>query len=385
MTPSSRSGRVDAFFLAGAPLIALGFARFCYALILPSMRADLGLSYGRAGLLGTANTGGYLIGCIGLPLIVRNRSVLGVFRIGVVVTVVGIAATGFTRNYIAILGARSLAGFGGAAAFILGSALAASIATREPDSVVVFNAGAGVGIVIGAAALPPLLASHPERWPVAWFVLSAFAIIAAAAAMSRRMDGPRPSTVAPSFRDAVSGRPSLRWLTASYVCFGTGYIVFVTFLVSTLRARGASVSFTSTAFVVFGFAAAVSPRLWSAPLADWPTRRLMSYSLVGQGVAAALLAASRQPLVVLVSVAVFGSMFLMTPAIVTITVRRERPEHEWTSTIGAITALFAIGQALAPWVSGVLIDHLGTGAGPLWTATFSFLGAWLATRWTRSP
>jgi predicted MFS family arabinose efflux permease len=359
----------------------LGFARFSYALILPSMRADLTLSYGSAGLLGTANTAGYLAGCVALPRILRNRSVLGVFRIGVFITMFGVVSTGFTKNYILILGSRTLAGIGGAAAFILGSALAASIASKVSNSVVIFNAGAGLGIVIGAAVLPPLLQSHPDRWQSAWFVLGAFAVVAGTAAMTRKLEGPKLSTSLPSFANAVSGEPSLRWLTASYICFGTGYIVFVTFLVSTLRSRGSSATFTSAAFVVLGVMATLSPWLWRRPLASWPTRRLMSSSLIGQGLAAILLVASRQPVTVIVSVGVFGAMFLMTPAVVTITVRQERPEQEWTSTIGAITALFAVGQAIAPWLSGVLIDHLGSKAGLWWTAGFSMLGAWLATQW----
>lgn len=373
-------GRLDAYFIAAAALIALGFARFSYALILPSMRLDLGLSYGRAGLLGTANTAGYLIGCLALPRILK-RSVLGSFRVGVFLTTLGVITTGLTQNYGLILVSRTLAGIGGAVAFVLGSALAASLARNVPNSVIIFNVGAAFGLVIGAALLPPLLESHPERWQVAWFVIGAIGVVAGAAAMTRKLEGPKISTEAYSFGNAVSGEPSLRWLTASYICFGTGYIVFVTFLVSTLRSQGTSASFTSAAFLVMGVMATLSPFFWRRPLATWPSRRIMGTSLVGQAFAALLLLASRQPITILLSVAIFGAAFLMTPAVVTITVRQQRPEHEWTSTIGALTALFAIGQAIAPWLSGVLIDQFGSKAGLWWTAGFSLMGAWLTTRW----
>jgi MFS family permease len=56
---------------------------------------------------------------------------------------------------------------------------------------------------------------------------------------------------------------------------------------------------------------------------------------------------------------------------VTATTRSTRPPSEWASTIGRVTALFALAQAIAPWVSGELIDAFGTTAGPLWTAGFS--------------
>jgi Uncharacterised MFS-type transporter YbfB len=40
--------------LAMAPAVALGLARFAYALLLPAMRADLGWSYANAGAMNTA-------------------------------------------------------------------------------------------------------------------------------------------------------------------------------------------------------------------------------------------------------------------------------------------------------------------------------------------
>jgi predicted MFS family arabinose efflux permease len=42
--------------------IALGFARFAYALLLPSMKLDLGWSFAEAGAMNTANALGYLLG-----------------------------------------------------------------------------------------------------------------------------------------------------------------------------------------------------------------------------------------------------------------------------------------------------------------------------------
>ena len=47
--------------LALGPAAALGFGRFAYALLLPSMRADLGWTYAEAGALNAANALGYLV------------------------------------------------------------------------------------------------------------------------------------------------------------------------------------------------------------------------------------------------------------------------------------------------------------------------------------
>jgi predicted MFS family arabinose efflux permease len=50
--------------LSLGPAVSNSFARFAYALMLPAMRADLGLNYSQAGALNTANAIGYLGGAL---------------------------------------------------------------------------------------------------------------------------------------------------------------------------------------------------------------------------------------------------------------------------------------------------------------------------------
>jgi predicted MFS family arabinose efflux permease len=53
--------------LALGPMVALGFGRFSYALLLPPMRASLGWTYTQAGAMNTANGLGYLLGAVLVP------------------------------------------------------------------------------------------------------------------------------------------------------------------------------------------------------------------------------------------------------------------------------------------------------------------------------
>ena len=48
--------------LALAPVVALGFSRFAYALLLPPMRDALGWNFTQAGGINTANAIGYVVG-----------------------------------------------------------------------------------------------------------------------------------------------------------------------------------------------------------------------------------------------------------------------------------------------------------------------------------
>lgn len=368
----------SAYILALSAFIALGIARFSYALVLPSMRSDLRLSYSAAGSLGTANTAGYFLGSLLLPAAVARWSLLRVFRVGVLVTALAIFLTGATHWYPLLLTTRALAGFGGAGAFILGSAIAATLSLPRGDAVVVFNVGAGLGVIVSGATLPSILGHHAERWPVAWFALGAVALASAAAVLRVRWPSPGGTPARVSLRAALVGVPSLHWLTAAYACFGAGYIVYVTFLIATLRANGATAAVTSVAFVTLGVMTILSPRIWRSAIARWSSRQVFAATMLCQAAGAALLALSGSTAAVLGSVVIFGSAFLLTPALVTMTVRDQRPPAAWPSTIGAITAVFALTQAVSPWISGLLIDRFGTSAGPMWTLLFSLLGAFCA-------
>jgi hypothetical protein len=57
--------------LALGPAAALGLARFAYALLLPSMRTNLGWSFSAAGAMSTANAVGYLAGAAARYLLRR--------------------------------------------------------------------------------------------------------------------------------------------------------------------------------------------------------------------------------------------------------------------------------------------------------------------------
>jgi predicted MFS family arabinose efflux permease len=96
--------------------------------------------------------------------------------------------------------------------------------------------------------------------------------------------------------------------------------------------------------------------------------------MVVQAVGAGILIVSSHPISTALSAAVFGSAFLMSPTVTTLVVRASRSPQQWARVLGGITALFATGQAIAPWASGALIDHFGTVAAPTWTVGWSLLG-----------
>ncbi|WP_143266633.1 YbfB/YjiJ family MFS transporter, partial [Paraburkholderia caledonica] len=83
--------------------IALGLARFAYALLLPSMKLDLGWSFAQAGAMNTANALGYLLGALAFPRLARRWSTAALFGAGCVATVLLMAVSGLVADTHSLL------------------------------------------------------------------------------------------------------------------------------------------------------------------------------------------------------------------------------------------------------------------------------------------
>src|SRR5690606_10308720 len=126
--------------LSGAAAVAVGFARFAYALILPSMQLDLGLNYAQAGWLNTANATGYLRGYLITVAMVQRVGNDRRCTVGALFTAAALRCTGLTRAVSLLTVYGCLAGVGAAGAFICGGVLAGVLGTR---AIVIFFSGSG--------------------------------------------------------------------------------------------------------------------------------------------------------------------------------------------------------------------------------------------------
>ncbi|MBP8881598.1 MAG: YbfB/YjiJ family MFS transporter, partial [Dermatophilaceae bacterium] len=117
--------------LAASPLIALGYSRFAYALLLPAMRTELGWSFATAGLMNTVNAVGYLVGALGTAWLAARVGQRAAFVGALVVTVAGLAVTAATSSLPVLLTARAVLGAAGAVAFVVGGAITSTICRRH--------------------------------------------------------------------------------------------------------------------------------------------------------------------------------------------------------------------------------------------------------------
>jgi predicted MFS family arabinose efflux permease len=349
--------------LALGPAVAIGFARFAYALLLPGMRADLGWNFGQAGAMNTANALGYLFGALLAAATVKRFGARPAFAASIAVTAAMLLLSAVTTSFPALLLLRVGAGLAGAITFIAGAGLVAHLGGRvaRRSSLLLalyFAGGGGLGIFISALAVNPLLAIAPHGWRLGWAMLGGLSVLALLAAVPalRRVDEIPVAT--PVAARAASVKPLL-FTYGAYTLFGAGYIAYITFIVALLRAEGADAGVVSVFWALLGLAAIASPILWGPVLERLPGGRGLALTMLVLAIGAALPIANRSTVAALLSALLFGGSFLNVVAAVTTVARRVLPPRAWTGGIAALTVVFAIGQCIGPLLSGALADRAG--------------------------
>jgi predicted MFS family arabinose efflux permease len=360
VSTESATGRLwTALALGLAAAVSLGLARFSYALLLPPMRADLGWSYLTAGAMNTVNAAGYLAGALMAPRAFACFDARRLMLAGGFGAALLLAAHGLVRSDGALYALRGLTGVASAASFIGGGLLAARQATapgaHSGRVLGLYYGGTGLGIIVAALCVP--LLAGPAGWSGAWLALGALAL-AATAATARGTRGLAAPPVPSAARLQVRQRDFAFGL-AGYLCFGLGYIGYMTFIVTLLRERGMAIGTVTGFYVLLGVGVLVSSWLWAGLLQR--QRGGLALALLNGLLALATLlpVASAHPVAVFASGLLFGSVFLSVVASTTALVRHNLPPAAWASGIAAFTIVFAAGQIVGPALVGFVADGAG--------------------------
>ena len=374
-------GLLVAFLLSFGPAVSNSFARFAYALILPAMRSDLQWSYSQAGSINTVNAFGYLLGALLTRALVARVGNRALYGWGMVVTAAAIAATGFVRDFEALMAMRALAGVGGAAVFICGGALSGNIFPHRPQlattTIAIYFAGGGIGLMLSGVAVPLLLdAQGSAAWPLAWRGMGYASLLMTVAAAWSARGIAEPGKMAGEARWTL--RPFAAEL-ASYTLFALGYIGYMTFVIAWMRLNGASTATVIAVWFVLGLATLLAPLLWRKPAEHWPGGRPLAAVMAVLTAGAALPLASAQPAAMLLSAALFGLAMFSAPSSVGSFIKRALPRPAWGSAIATFTVVFAAGQIAGPVAIGWLADRSGSlQVGLAASAALLALGAVLA-------
>lgn len=347
-----------AFLLALGPASALGLGRFAYALVLPLMQAAWGLSYAEGGLLGSANTLGYLLGALLSHRLLGRVGYGRGFFLALLLQAVCLGLTGLGGVDLAFV-LRFLQGVLGALVFVGGAALLMALG-RPGRALGAYYGGVGLGVLL--APWLPGGANPAEAW--ARLGLAALLLALPTFLAARELREPPPPA-----QGEGGLRPILPLLLA-YGLYGAGYIGYMTFVTT-------AVEDWTLLFTLLGLGALLTGPLWGPWVERTGGRRGLFHVLL------VLLVGSLPPLahhLLPVSAFLFGLSFLGVITALTQAFRAELPPAAWPRAMGLSTAAFALGQAVGPALAGLAAEALGRGEGALWTASalllLALLPAW---------
>ncbi|HEV2641399.1 MAG TPA: YbfB/YjiJ family MFS transporter, partial [Candidatus Elarobacter sp.] len=359
--------------------VDIGLARLGYGLLLPAIRADLGGSYGTYGLIGALHLAGYLGGTLASPPLLRDRArIPRVIAVAHVVVALSVAGSAAATGALSLLLARVVIGFAsgiGVAAVVTEMLERVPVARRGLASAIAWG-GAGVALVVSAPAGAWAL-GDPSRWRIATLLCALPALAIAALAM--RLAPPEPVTGGGAAGDTPFGwRDLLRarnaFFVAAYASFGIAYIAYATFAVAAFAARGVPPAMVTAMWSALGLASVAGALAVVPVLAG----RAARYSFVLPLAAGALgcWISSRPGAAAPVTGAIcVGIGLAATPAVASAFARMRSDAATAAVAFTAVTTVFGTGQLLGPLAAGVVADHAGLAAVPLFAAIVFACGA----------
>jgi len=341
-------------------LVTVVFARLAYGLILPSMRADLGLSYAQAANLGTVTAIGYLTVLLYAGVFAGRYGGRKAILLGLAFASAGFSGLSISAAYGWLMLFMVLLGFGTAFTFTPLISLLGGWYPEQRGTVIGFaNSGVGIGMLISGAIVPALTESDPtDGWRQVWMVFAiSTAFVGLLVALFLRNPPNRQNTG--SLKQGlltVYRSPHVLIMGLIYGLVGLTYIVQTLFMYSFALASEVAAITAGQLVALMGLISVFSGPAWGVA-AD---RIGHANALVICMVMAML--GNLLPVIwpvtavfalhyVLIGLSISG-LFTSILAASTSTVQPTLA----AMAVSFVTLFFALGQLIGPAVAGVLID-----------------------------
>ncbi len=363
--------------VTAASMVAQGFGRFTYPVLLDAINDDVLQSYTRAGLLGTISLVAYLVGTAAVSVASTTVEPISLVKFGLVASASGLALLAVAPGFITLAVALFIAGLGGAGVWVPAPGIAATAVGPERSGLAIGLVGSGIGLgIVVAGPLTNLV----RRWvddEGAWrpvYVIEALVAVVVLLGVFGLVRLPRVDVTADRVQLSVlRSVPGWRWLVAAFAIFGVSYSLYFYFLVAQLREAGWSASASTYIFATVGVASA-SGGIAFGRLSDRygrPGMMLVGFVLLASS---PLLTLSAQPALVIVAAVSFGLCVAGTPTSIAGIVADHLEGRAFGAAFGLLTLVFGVAQVLGPPFAGVMAESTGSFAIPFLLASAVALG-----------
>jgi MFS family permease len=385
-------------------LACLGFGRFALGMLLPSMAATLRLSYSQMGFIGTANFLGYLVAVLISGHLAGRIGPRRIVFVALLVVGISMSLVSRATDFLSVLVLYMITGVGSGATNIplmgLVSAWFSSGSRGRAAGFIVI--GSGFAIMISGRLIPFVNRwIGPEGWRTSWLILSGIVILIAFISLALLRDSPAEFGLKPfGSNDDPAGAPPgsggkegtiygkgiLYYLGIIYFLFGYTYVIYATFVVTTLvRERGFSEGVAGNFWMWVGFLSLFSGPVFGT-LSDKLGRKAGLLIVFSMQAVSYLLIATRLPgLFLYLSIGFYGLVAWSIPSIMTAAMGDYFGARKAAKALGLVTFIFGLGQISGPAIAGMLADRTGSFSSSFYMAAVFAGVAILLTCFLRKP
>lgn len=360
---------------------AHGLGRMSYTIILPAMKDGLAMNYTQLGLLGTGNFIGYLVmALIGGFLAARFGSRI-VICLALVLMGVTMFLTSLAQGFGWALAMRLLTGLGNGAAYVPAMALGSAwfAISRRGFATGIVSAGIGGGTMIAGLLAPWIISTYgPDGWRFAWKYLGGLVLVIAVVAgllirgrpeeMGLKQIGASPEETvkaAPKSSSldwgSVYKLPAVWFLGLVYFMYGFSYIIYMTFFAAYLvKEMGVTSAQAGQLWAMVGGLSIFCGVIWGAVSDKLGRGHGAALAYVGLAMSYLIFAWWKSEAGFYLSVVFFGLTAWSIPTIMAAAAGDQVGPRLAPAGLGFVTIFFGLGQALGPYLGGLLADALKT-------------------------
>lgn len=381
----------------------LGLGRFALGMLLPSMAASLKLTYAQMGYISTGNFVGYLLAVFIIGFVVQRYGARITIFAALLLVAISMILIGRSTTFLSVFLLYFMTGLGSGSANVPMMALISSWFTRKQRGkaagyVVI---GSGFAIIFSGKLIPFINRIYgSEGWKISWLVLGIIVILIALLCLFFLKNTPNELGLSPVGEEALGQNreviPSgniniykskiIYHLGAIYFLFGFTYVIYATFIVTTLvKERGFNESIAGNFWAAVGLFSLLSGPVFGT-LSDKVGRKVgLIIVFLFQLLSYILVATNLPGIFLYLSIFFFGVVAWSIPSIMAAAVGDYIGPERAAKAFGYITFIFGFGQITGPSIAGVLAEKTGSFNSSFYMAALFAAIAILLTLFLKKP
>ncbi len=358
-------------------LASLGLGRFAIGMLLPAMQTSLGLTYAQMGYVGTGNFVGYLLAVLCCGYLVEPLGYRRLIAGSLVLVGVSMLLISRSSNFLSVFFLYMATGVGSGLSNVPMMALVSiwfekTVRGRAAGFVVI---GSGFAILLSGKLVPYLNSIYGEEgWQASWAVIGCIVLAASAICFFVLRDSPGQIGLQPvglavqkdgvevDATDPPVSPPKSLFIRLStlYFLFGFTYVIYATFVVTTLvQERGFSEVIAGNFWSIIGLCSLFSGPVFGTFSDRFGRKNGLMFVFFIQSLAYFFIAFPLPDIFLYASIGLYGLVAWSIPSIMAALVGDYYGTRKATRVFGMITFVFAVGQICGPAIAGFIAERGG--------------------------